>query len=36
MTYRLETLQRSTVAILGSLLFTAMLVVASAPHVAVA
>ena len=36
MTYRLETLQRSTVAIIGSLLFTAMLVVASAPQVAIA
>ncbi len=36
MTYRFETLQRSTVAILGSLLFTAMLVVASAPQVVIA
>lgn len=36
MTYRFETLQRSTVAILGSLLFTAMLVVASAPQVTIA
>lgn len=36
MTFRLETLQRSTVAILGSLLFTAVLVVASAPQVTIA
>ncbi len=35
MTYRFETIQRSTVAIIGSLLFTAMLVVASAPQVAI-
>lgn len=36
MTYRIETLQRSTVALLGSLLFTGMLVIASAPHVTIA
>lgn len=36
MIFRIETLQRSTVAILGSLLFTAMLVVASAPQVTIA
>lgn len=36
MTYRFENLQRSTVAILGSLFFTVMLVAASAPHVVIA
>ena len=36
MTYRFQNLQASSVAFLGSLLFTAMLIVASAPHVAVA
>jgi len=36
MTYRFDSLQRSTVAVLGSLFFTVMLVVASVPTVAIA
>jgi hypothetical protein len=36
MTVRFETLQRSTVAFVGALVATMMLVVASAPHIPVA
>lgn len=36
MTYRFANLQASTVSFIGALAFTAMLIVASAPHVAVA
>jgi len=36
MTIRFDSVQRSTVAVLGSLFFTIMLVVASAPQVVVA
>ncbi len=36
MTYRFADLRSSTVAVLGSLFFTAILIVASAPQVAIA
>ena len=36
MAYRFADLRSSTVAVIGSLFFTAILIVASAPHVSIA